>query len=42
MRFKALTDKGNKRSLNEDNYYIDEEINFLWLLMVWADMLLEK
>jgi protein phosphatase len=28
MRFKALTDKGNKRSLNEDNYYIDEEINF--------------
>ncbi len=28
MRFKALTDKGNKRSLNEDNYYIDEENNF--------------
>ena len=28
MRFKALTDKGNKRRLNEDNYYIDEEINF--------------
>jgi len=28
MRFKALTDKGNKRSLNEDNYYIDKDINF--------------
>ncbi|ODS50091.1 MAG: protein serine/threonine phosphatase [Halanaerobium sp. 4-GBenrich] len=28
MRFKALTDKGNKRSTNEDNFYIDEEINF--------------
>lgn len=28
MRFKALTDKGNKRSTNEDNFYIDEENNF--------------
>lgn len=28
MRFKALTDKGNKRSTNEDNFYINEEINF--------------
>ena len=28
MRFKALTDKGNKRRSNEDNYYLDEEINF--------------
>jgi len=29
MRFKALTDKGNKRSLNEDNFFINEDINFL-------------
>lgn len=28
MRFKALTDKGKKRSTNEDNLYIDEKINF--------------
>lgn len=29
MRFNALSDKGNKRSLNEDNYFINEDINFL-------------
>ncbi|RAK04071.1 protein phosphatase [Halanaerobium saccharolyticum] len=28
MRFKALSDKGNKRSTNEDNFFIKEEINF--------------
>jgi protein phosphatase len=28
MQFKALSDKGNKRSTNEDNYFIKEEINF--------------
>ncbi|TDO87816.1 protein phosphatase [Halanaerobium saccharolyticum] len=28
MRFKALSDKGNKRSTNEDNFFIREEINF--------------
>ncbi len=29
MRFSALSDKGNRRSLNEDNFFINEEINFL-------------
>lgn len=29
MRFNALTDKGNKRSSNEDDFYINEDINFL-------------
>jgi protein phosphatase len=28
MRFTALSDKGNKRSSNEDNFFINEEINF--------------
>jgi protein phosphatase len=28
MRFKALSDKGKKRSANEDNYFINENINF--------------
>ena len=28
MRFKALSDKGNKRSLNEDDFFINQEINF--------------
>lgn len=28
MRFKALSDRGNKRSSNEDNYFINEELNF--------------
>lgn len=28
MRFKALSDKGKKRSANEDNFFIDEELNF--------------
>jgi protein phosphatase len=28
MRFNALSDKGNKRSSNEDNYFINEELNF--------------
>ena len=28
MRFKALTDRGKKRSANEDNFFINEEINF--------------
>jgi len=28
MQFKALSDKGNKRRTNEDNYFIKEEINF--------------
>jgi protein phosphatase len=29
MRFSALSDKGNRRSLNEDNFFINEEIKFL-------------
>lgn len=29
MRFNALSDKGKKRSSNEDNFYINEDINFL-------------
>ncbi|MFW5736337.1 MAG: Stp1/IreP family PP2C-type Ser/Thr phosphatase [Halanaerobium sp.] len=28
MRFKALSDKGKKRGTNEDNFFINEEINF--------------
>ncbi|MFN2339854.1 MAG: Stp1/IreP family PP2C-type Ser/Thr phosphatase [Halanaerobium sp.] len=28
MRFNALSDKGNKRNSNEDNFFINEEINF--------------
>ncbi|RCW62019.1 Stp1/IreP family PP2C-type Ser/Thr phosphatase [Halanaerobium sp. ST460_2HS_T2] len=28
MRFKALTDKGKKRSANEDNYFINSDIDF--------------
>jgi protein phosphatase len=28
MRFNALTDKGNKRSSNEDDFFINEDINF--------------
>ncbi|MEC9490238.1 MAG: Stp1/IreP family PP2C-type Ser/Thr phosphatase [Halanaerobiales bacterium] len=28
MRFKALSDKGNKRSTNEDNFFSRQEINF--------------
>lgn len=28
MRFKALSDKGKKRSTNEDNYFVNKDINF--------------
>lgn len=28
MRFEALSDKGKKRSVNEDNFFISEKINF--------------
>jgi protein phosphatase len=28
MRFKALSDKGKKRSANEDNYFVNTDINF--------------
>lgn len=29
MRFKALSDKGNKRSSNEDNFFVNDDLNFL-------------
>ena len=28
MRFKALSNKGNKRSSNEDDFFINQEIDF--------------
>lgn len=42
MRFAALSDKGKKRSVNEDNFFVNEKLNFLWLLMVWEVMLQAK